>query len=168
MSSTPTSKPELGTPPTARARFVEAHLPTKAESAVFTVLASSRVRSWTVAGVARQARVSDHEADQALRRFGAAGIVERTDSTGHPRRYRWRADMDYLDSGTEPPGRRDPVCGMPVGPDGPHVIGKGTERIVFCSVPCLVRWRHDHRQRRSAGTEPPGSAEATADQPVEP
>ena len=130
---------------TPLALFMEAHLPTDAEWRVFAVIAGARDEVWTAAAAARDANVSDHEADQALRRFSAAGIVERFDDPGHPRRYRWQPSMDYLNARTEPLGARDPVCGMPVAPDSPHVVEDGDERVVFCSMPCLVRWRHGHR-----------------------
>lgn len=126
------------------ARFMAAHLPTDVEWAVFTVVAGSRDRLWTAAAAAREARVSDHEADQALRRFSAAGIVERLDEPGRPRRFRWQPSMAYLDAGADPPGLRDPVCGMPVRADSPHVADDDGQRAVFCSLPCLVRWRHAH------------------------
>lgn len=129
------------------ARFRGAHLPTPAERAVFLVLSGSRDRVWTAAGVARDARVSDHEADQALRRFTAAGIIDRLDEPGHPRRYRLRPEMAYLHDGGDPPGRVDPVCGMPVPEDSPHVAEDDGEEIAFCSLPCLVRWRAAHRGR---------------------
>ena len=95
--------------------------------------------------------MSDHEADQALRRFAAAGIVERCDDPGHPRRYRWHPSMAYLDSSLESQGLRDPACGMPVASDSPHVAEDDGERVVFCSLPRLVRWRHAHRAGRREG-----------------
>lgn len=135
-------------PESLLAQFRRAHLPTDSERAVFGVLAGSLDRVWTVAAVARYARVSDHEADQALRRFGAAGILERVDEPGHPRRYRWRREMAYLHEGTEPAGRRDPVCGMPVPADSPHVAEDDGQEVAFCSLPCLVHWRVERRGRR--------------------
>lgn len=128
--------------------FMAAHLPGDADRAVFWVLAGSRWRVWTAAGVARDAGVSDHEADLALRRFSAAGILERLDEPGRPRRYRWRPEMAYLHDGTDPPGRRDPVCGMPVRADTPHVAEHDGQELAFCSLACLVRWRFEHRPRR--------------------
>lgn len=130
------------------AQFSGAHLPTDVERAVFWVLAGSFDRVWTVAGVARDAEVSDHEADQALRRFSAAGILELVDEPGHPRRYRWRSEMAYLHDGSEPQGRCDPVCGMPVPADSPHVAEADGPKVVFCSLPCLVLWRSQHRAHR--------------------
>ena len=137
---------------TSFAQFRRAHLPTDAERAVFFVLAGSLDRVWTVAGVARDARVSDHEADQALRRLTAACILERVDEPGHPRRYRWRPEMAYLRDAGDPPGRVDPVCGMPVRADSPHIAVHDGEEVAFCSLPCLVRWRAEQRGRhRRAG-----------------
>jgi hypothetical protein len=130
------------------ARFMGAHLPTDVERAVFWVLAGSLDRVWTRAEVANDAQVSDHEADQALRRFRSAGILEQLAERGGPRRYRWRAEMAYLHNGTDPAGRLDPVCGMPVPADSPHVANDGDSEVAFCSLPCLVRWRSDHRARR--------------------
>lgn len=128
------------------AQFMGAHLPTEVERAVFWVLADSQKHVWTRTDVARGAQVSDHEADQALRRFSAAGILEQLPASGHPRRYRWRAEMAYLRDGTEPSGRRDPVCGMPVPANSPHVAADDDgQEVAFCSLPCLVRWRSDHR-----------------------
>ena len=83
-------------PETLFAQFRGAHLPTRVERAVFAVLAVSLDRVWTVTVVARDARVSDHEADQALRRFSAAGIIERFEEPSQPRRYRWRPEMAYM------------------------------------------------------------------------
>lgn len=146
---------------TAFGQFMGAHLPTDVERAVFWVLAGSSSHVWTVADVDREARVSDHEADQALRRFTAAAILERIDDPGHPRRYRWRPEMAYLHDGSDPPGRIDPVCGMPVPANTPHVAQDDDGReVAFCSLPCLVRWRSEHRggRRRSRPPRPPRSS----------
>lgn len=126
-------------------RFSDAHLASDVERAVFSVLAGSQSRTWTVADVAREAHVSDHQADQSLRRFSAAGVLERADGPGHPRRYRWRPEMAYLRDGNEPPGRQDPVCGMPVPVDNPHTAVEEGREIAFCSLQCLVRWRTERR-----------------------
>ncbi len=126
-------------------QFATAHLLTNVERDVFWVLAASPQRVWTAGDVAREAKVSDHEADQALRRFGAAGIVERLDEPCRPRRYRWRPEMGYLRDTGEPSGRRDPVCGMPVPADSPHIVDHDGREVAFCSLRCLVRWRSDHR-----------------------
>lgn len=127
------------------AQFRGAHLPTRVERAVCGALAGSLDRVWTVASVARDARVSDHEADQALRRLSAAGILERIDESSRPRRYRWRPEMAYLHDGGDPPGRVDPVCGMPVLAGSPHVAVHDGDEIAFCSLPCLVRWQAAQR-----------------------
>ena len=125
--------------------FARAHLRTEAARAVFGVLADSPERDWTAAAVAKHAGVSDGEADHALRRFGAAGVVERLSEPGRPRRYRWRPEMAYLSRGNAPSGERDPVCGMPVPSDTPHVADDGGRQMRFCSLPCLVLWRTQHR-----------------------
>lgn len=166
---------------TALAQFMGAHLPTAVERAVFWVLAGSSTEVWTVAAVATEARVSDHEADQALRRFTAAAILERINDPGHPRRYRWRPEMSYLHEGRDPLGRIDPVCGMPVPAGSPHVAqDDDLGEIAFCSLPCLVRWRSEHRggSRRSRlpgrtrpspspTLTPPATHEATSQAPGE-
>jgi hypothetical protein len=117
-------------------QFATAHLLTDVERAVFGVLADSVHRVWTAGGVARDARVSDHEADQALRRFSAAGIVERLDEPCRPRRYRWLTEMGYLHDTSEPVGRRDPVCGMPVPAESPHIVVHDGLEVGFCSLRC--------------------------------
>ena len=128
--------------------FVSAHLRTDSDRAVFWVLAGSESTIWNATTVAHEAEISDHEADQALRRFAAAGILERVDDVGRPRRYRWRAEMSYLHRGVTPTGVVDPVCGMPVRADTPHraMAADGSE-VSFCSLPCLVRWHHAHRRQ---------------------
>lgn len=121
--------------------FAGAHLSSEIDWAVFWVLAASLNDVWTVASVAQDARVSDHEADQTLRRFLAAGILELADEHGRPPRYRWGKEMTYLHTGNQPPGLRDPVCGMPVRADSPYTAEDGDREVRFCSLPCLVRWR---------------------------
>jgi YHS domain-containing protein len=126
-------------------KFATAHLLTDVERDAFWALAHSLQRVWTAGGLAREAKVSDHEADQALRRFKAAGIVELLDEGCRPRRYRWRPEMDYLHDTSEPTGRRDPVCGMPVPAYSPHLVDHDGRELGFCSLRCLVRWRSEHR-----------------------
>ena len=129
-------------------RFARAHLPTAVDRAVFGVIADSETTTWTVAVVARDACVSALETDQVLRRFAAAGILERVDDKGRPRRYRWRPAMSYLRRGTSPTGSPDPVCGMPVASDSAHrAVGDDGEEMLFCSLPCLVRWRRATARR---------------------
>ena len=96
--------------------FAQAHLCTAPYRAVFTIRAGTR-RWWTSASTARAAGVGGLDADQALRRFAAAGIVDQGAGTGG-RRYRYRAEMDYLQDDVDlDDGLRDPVCGMPVPAD---------------------------------------------------
>lgn len=128
-------------------RFASAHLAAGADRAVFMVLAGSRARTWTAADAAHDARVSALDADLVLRRFEGAGVVERLADVEGPVRYRWSAEMAYLHDGTEPPGPVDPVCGMPVASDSPHIADHDGEEIAFCSVSCLVRWRAGQRGR---------------------
>lgn len=131
------------------ARFASAHMPTDHDRAVFWVLAGSETTTWSVTAVAREAQISDHEADRALRRFAAAGILERLDDRGHPRQYRWRPQMSYLHHGEAPAGPLDPVCGMPVRADASYsVVDQDGHDVFFCSMPCLVQWRHEHRRQR--------------------
>lgn len=133
---------------TLYAQFTDAHLTSEIQRAVFWVLAGSQDRVWTATDVARDAQVSDHEADLVLRRFKAAGILARVDEPGYPRRYRWPSQMAYLHDGSEPPpGRHDPVCGMPVPADSPHLAEYDGQEISFCSLSCLVLWRRQHRGR---------------------
>src|SRR3546814_8110801 len=77
-------------------RFARAHLPGKVERAIYPVVASTPDRDWAPGEIAAAAGVSNHEADQALRRFASAGIVDHRHVRGHGHRYRWHADMAYL------------------------------------------------------------------------
>jgi len=137
-------------------RFARAHLGDRVERAVYAVVAAHPAREWAVREVAAHARVSHHEADQALRRFAAAGIVARIDLPGRSDRYRWILEMRDLADGPSAAGQQpiDPVCGMPVPPDSPHVAHDGDLDVRFCSLPCLVRWNASTRkaERRSPGT----------------
>ena len=130
------------------AQFAGAHLTSETQRAVFRVLAGTQDRIWAATDVARDAHISDHEADLVLRKFRAAGILVRVDEPGYPRHYRWPSEMAYLRDGSEPPpGQLDPVCGMPVPPDSPHVAEHDGREIGFCSLSCLVLWRTQHRGR---------------------
>jgi len=127
--------------------LARAHLRTRVERAVFAVVAGDTGRWWTAAAAARAAGVDELDADQTLRRFGAAGIVE-SEAGSAGSRYRYRAEMAYLstDGGTDEAGElRDPVCGMPVAADTPHVADDDGRVVRFCSMPCLVRWQRDRR-----------------------
>lgn len=129
-------------------RFARAHLPSHAERAIYPVLAGEADRDWTVGEVAAAASVSHHEADQALRRFASAGIVEHNHLRGQGHRYRWHPDMDYLRQGRVTGPAVDPVCGMPVPHGAPHTARDGETEVRFCSLPCLVRWRSNQRRGR--------------------
>lgn len=102
--------------------------------------------------VASHAAVSHHEADQALRRFPAAGIVTRLDLPGRPHRYRWTLEMGHLADGTTTSGWEvvDPVCGMPVPADSPHIGHDVDLDVRFCSLACLVRWNATTRKATRA------------------
>ena len=126
--------------------FARAHLHSSAERHIYAVIDGSS-EAWTATAAARAAKVSDHEADQTLRRFHKAGIVY-LDGARRPRRYRWRAEMAYLHEGIEPNRARDPICGMPVAADAPFFVEDGALIVRFCSLACLVRWR---AQRTAVG-----------------
>lgn len=135
--------------PSAFQALALAHLRTRVERAVFAVVAGDSARWWTAAAAARAAGVDELDADQALRRFGAAGIVEQ-EAGSAGRRYRYRAEMAYLSTGggAEEDGElRDPVCGMPVAADTPHVAEDHGRVVRFCSIACLVRWQRARRSR---------------------
>ncbi len=121
------------------AQFARAHLTSTTERHIYAVIDGSS-EAWTAAAAARAAEVSDHEADQALRRFHKAQIVD-LDGRRRPRRYRWRAEMAYLHEGIEPSRARDPICGMPVAADAPLSVEEGAVIVRFCSLACLVRWQ---------------------------
>lgn len=128
--------------------LAQAHLRTPAERAVFAVLAGTRLW-WTADSAARAAGVGGLDADQALRRFAAAGIVDQDAGTAG-RRYRYRAEMDYLHGDADPDDElRDPVCGMPVAADTPHVADDHGRVVRFCSIPCLTRWRRAQGRGRT-------------------
>lgn len=135
--STPPISPDLAK--SAFAQFALAHLPSTTERQIYAVIDGSS-EAWTATAAARTAEVSDHEADQALRRFHKAGIVD-LDGGRRPRRYRWRPEMAYLHEGIEPSRARDPICGMPVAADAPLLVQEGAVTVRFCSLACLVRWR---------------------------
>ena len=130
-------------------RFARAHLPTRAERAIYPVLAGTPDGDWTAAEVAAAAGVSHHEADQALRRFASARIVEHSHVRGQGHRYRWHPEMAYLRDGDVSGLPVDPVCGMPVAAASPHTARDGDTEITFCSLPCLVHWRWERRRRPS-------------------
>src|SRR3546814_11427895 len=77
-------------------RFARAHLPGKVERAIYPVVASTPDRDWAPGEVAAAAGVSNHEADQALRRFASAGLVAQRHMRGHDQHHRWHAEFAYL------------------------------------------------------------------------
>lgn len=117
----------------AFARFARAHLPSAPERSIYRVLAATADRAWAVAELAAAAGVTHHDADQALRRFAAAGIVHDTQVRGRGHRYRWHPEMAYLRAGTAGDRAVDPVCGMPVPPGSAHVERHADTEVSFCS-----------------------------------
>lgn len=144
-------------------RFARAHLGDRILRAMYAVMAADPAAEWTAGEVAAHAKVSHHEADQALRRFAAAGIVALVDAPGRPHRYRWTlgelAPVD-IDGGEE---AIDPVCGMSVPPESRHVARDGDREIRFCSLPCLVRWNAGAR-RGSRAAGPVGDSRTSAEE----
>jgi len=131
--------------PSAFRALAQVHLRTPAERAVFAVVTGGR-RWWTPASAARAASVDGLDADRALRRFAAAGIVDQEVGPAG-RRYRYRAEMDYLQGDIDVDDElRDPVCGMPVAADTPHVADDHGRVVRFCSVPCLTLWQRSQRR----------------------
>lgn len=136
--------------PTSEAflRFARAHLGDRAERAVYAVVAAGPPAEWSAGEVAAHAGVSHHQADQVLRRFAAAGIVERVAT--RPHRYLWAPAMAYLFDGRTGDGDPiDPVCGMPVPFGTTHIARDGDREVRFCSLPCLVRWRRATRPKEA-------------------
>jgi len=114
------------------------------------VIAAGPPAEWTAGQTAAHAGVSHHEADKVLRRFAAAGIVERVDIPGRPHRYSWTPTLAYLTTTAAVSFDTviDPICGMPVPAATPHLATDGPEDVRFCSLNCLVRWRAANRSRR--------------------
>lgn len=131
--------------------FAGVHLRTVAERRVYAAVAGAPERVWPVGDVAAQAQVSHREADEALRRFLAAGIVDRIDAAH--RRYRWSAAMRYLATPDMQDDSIDPVCGMPVDGTTAHVVEHDGVMLRFCSLPCVVLWRSTHRREHQPMTD---------------
>lgn len=133
--------------------FAAVHLRSDAERAVYSVVAGGLERVWSSAEVARHAALELHEADQVLRRFAAAGILESSED-GRIRRFRWAPAMAYLFDAapmvTDPDVALDPVCGMPVPVDSPHRRERPDGFVLFCSPVCVARY--DAAQRRGAAS----------------
>ena len=136
-------------------RFARAHLSSTTERHVYAVIDGSS-EAWTATAAARAAKVRDHEADQALRRFHKARIADL--DGGRPRRYRWRPEMAYLHEGTEPSRA---ICSMPVAADAPFSVEDGAVTVRFCSLACLVRWRA-HRPAVGAARARPSAPACAA------
>jgi hypothetical protein len=130
-------------------RFARSHLATRAERAVYTVVAGGPTRQWTARVAATAAGVSNREADQALRSFAAAGIVDHVRGPGQPHRFQWRPGMPYVRGGDFIASENvDPVCAMLVPADMPHTVRDGHGEIRFCSLRCLVQWQSARRRGR--------------------
>lgn len=117
-------------------RFARRHLSTREDRAVFHTLTDERTRAWSAREIAARERSDLDAIAEALVRFDDAGIVESAPtSTG--RRYRWRPEMNYLFDELGRGAAWDPVCGMPVPANSPHVaedLHRRTTR--FCSSLC--------------------------------
>jgi YHS domain-containing protein len=126
-------------------QFIRTHLRTPAQRAVYAALGGSPERPLSVQDIAPLGRVDDYEIDVALRKFAAAGILERVVPEAGPAQYRWRDEMRYLFEAVLPPNAEDvidPVCGMPVAPESPHVLRDASgQAILFCSLDCLTIFR---------------------------
>ena len=120
-------------------RFARVHLSTRVERAVYLALVGRHPQEMSAAEIASRGGLAARDVERVLEGFAAAGIVEEVDAP-HPRRFRWRSDMDYLfgDSG-EPSEWVDPVCGMPVWDGSPHLATDNFGRPQrFCSSLCLA------------------------------
>ena len=142
MSDAPRHAPASGF-----SALANAHLRNPAERAVFMVVAGAAHHWWTSVTAARAAHVGELDADRVLRRFAAAGIVDRSvGRTGS--RYRYGAEMAYLDDDDADRDLRDPVCGMSVPIGTIHTVVDDGLTVRFCSLPCLARWQRRQRVRR--------------------
>lgn len=135
--------------PESLSRFARAHLRTPAQHAVYRTLATDPDACWSAAEIAAHTGLDQHDIDQTLRSFTAAGIVREVTSPAGGRCYRWRTQLRYLLDGTTPTDEfLDPVCGMPVDADTPHTGRDSTGALVrFCSLYCRAAYRT--RSRRS-------------------
>ena len=122
-------------------RFARVHLRTRAERAAYAVLAGAPDEVWTAEDVAEAVRLDPHEMDRTLRWFAAAGIVEAVRAERTVPGYRWRSSMSYLFGPAGPAVETDPVCGMPVEPDGAYALMVGATTISFCSRRCLLLYQ---------------------------
>lgn len=130
------------------AAFVDAHLRTRVERAVFVALSSSTEERWTIAALAKWTACDEYDLDVTLREFVAAGIAECDTDALNGRRYRWGNDMNYLSATPRPqPTFVDPVCGMPVDLYADYIEESPTGAERFCSLRCQLAWQAPHRVR---------------------
>lgn len=145
MISYPTQEPRVSE---SLARFARTHLRTPAQRAVYRTVGARPDAWWSATEIADHTGTSVLEVDQVLRGFAAAGILhDRAGPAG--RRYSWHRDLRYVFDGTSPTGELiDPICGMPVAADSPHV-GHATDgaALRFCSQGCLAAHRRRSRRR---------------------
>ena len=139
----------MATLPEPLQRFARAHLRTPAQHAVYRTIASDPDASWSATEVAAHTGLDQHDIDQTLRSFTAAGIFrDATAGKAGEHRYQWRPQLRYLLEGTTPSGDCiDPVCGMPVGADTPHTGRDSSGALVrFCSSYCRAAYRARSRR----------------------
>ena len=123
-------------------QFAHRHLGGREERAVYLTFVAQEADSWSVDEIAERNQLPLDQVERVLEEFHAAGIVEPIEVTGQ-RRYRWRSDMNYVFGAREPSAEWiDPVCGMPVLAQSPHVAEDvyGRPRR-FCSSLCLTAFR---------------------------
>lgn len=123
-------------------RFAGKHLDTREERAVYLTLVGQEAESWSARELAERNHLDPDETKRVLESFEAASVVDTIDAP-EDRRYRWRADMDYLfgEEGDSPEWV-DPVCGMPVLANSPYVADDAYRRPRrFCSSLCLAAFR---------------------------
>ena len=134
--------------PDSLLRFARSHLRTPAQLAVYRTVGTRPDAWWSATEIADHTGTDVTEVDQALRGFAAAGILH--DHVGAAgRRYSWHRDLRYVFDGTSPTGELiDPICGMPVAADSPHVgHDTGGAALRFCSQVCLTAHRRRLRRR---------------------
>lgn len=122
--------------------FARAHLRTPVQRAVYRTVGSNPDGWWTASEIAEHTGLDPLDVGQTLRGFASAGILHE-ERGGPVRTYRWHDELRYVFEGSAPEGVMiDPVCGMPVGTDSPHVGHDETGAIVrFCSRYCQLTYR---------------------------
>lgn len=128
--------------PDPLAHFARAHLRTAAQRAVYRTVGSNPDSWWTGSEIAGHTGFDPLDIARILRGFAAAGILHEQ-RRGQGRRYRWHDDVRYVLDGTTPRGAMtDPVCGMPVRADSPHLDTDAEGATVrFCSRFCQLAFR---------------------------